>query len=174
MPRTIALIQGSLRKESRTAIVLEEVRRLLKTHGVTISMIDLRSVDMEFCDGRDLAAYGKDLRKAHATLAKASAVVIGMPVYQYSVSGPLKNFLDIVSSALESKPVAICSNAGGLRASMASAHLMTILAFECGASAIQPIVHTWVEDFQNGKISSPGVHERVEELVANLLRACND
>lgn len=171
MSRTVAIIQGSLRPESRTAIVAQEVERLLKKHKITPVIVDLRTIAMEFCDGRDLEAYGKDLQAAHATLAEASAVVIGMPVYQYSVSGPLKNFLDIVSSAIERKPMAIYSNAGGIRSTMASSHLMDILAFECRCTIVQPVVHSWAEDFKNGKISSTGVLERLEEMVDDLARA---
>ena len=49
----------------------------------------------KWIDGRDLKDYNEDLQKAYKQIEEANGYVIGMPVYCYSVSGVLKNFLDI-------------------------------------------------------------------------------
>ncbi|TSC78992.1 MAG: FMN reductase [Candidatus Peregrinibacteria bacterium Gr01-1014_25] len=169
--KRIVLIQGSLRKHSRTAVVVREAAAALKKKKVPHAVIDLRDLKLEFCDGRDLEEYGKDLRAAHAAIAKADAIIVGMPVYCYSVSGPLKNFFDIVSDAFEGKPVGILCNSGGIRSSMASSHLMTILAFECHCSTVQPAVHTWSEDFANGVLTNDDVRKRLDAMIKALLHA---
>ena len=171
VPR-ICIIQGSLKPASRTAIVIDEVvTKLKKKKNVKIDIIDLRKIDMQFCDGRDLKDYNKDMRAAHATMEKADGYIFGMPVYQYSISGPLKNFLDIVSSAMSNKTAGIVCNSGGVRSYLASVELMKILSFEENVTTVQPTVHTWVEDFASGKIHNEDIHARIDKMIEALLKA---
>jgi len=60
-----------------------------------VTYIDLRNIKMELCDARSLEQYSDDLQKVFAKLQEQEAVIFGMPVYQYTMSGVLKNFIDI-------------------------------------------------------------------------------
>tara|TARA_Y100001936_G_C16036583_1_gene648958 strand:+ start:249 stop:440 length:192 start_codon:yes stop_codon:yes gene_type:complete len=60
---------------------------------------------------------------------KADGLIIGMPVFCFSVSGPLKNFTDITSSAMEEKVAGIFCTTGGSMSYLASADLAKILAY---------------------------------------------
>jgi len=102
MPQVV-LIQGSLNKESRTAVLIDHAAREMKRVGLETKVLDLRNIQMEFCDGRPLKEYHPEVQQAYQTIEKADAFVIGMPVYCYSVSGPLKNFIDITSAPLRKK-----------------------------------------------------------------------
>lgn len=128
-------------------------------------MIDLRNLKMEFCDGRETDEYSKDLQDAYFQIKNARVVVIGMPVYCWSVSGPLKNFLDITAEAFEKKPIAIACNAGSPFAYLAASDLMKILSFESKALPLQPIIKTSAKDFEGReKLISPKVFEKMAEL----------
>ncbi len=127
MPKII-LIQGSLNPKSKTAVILDEVTNILKEKNIKYETIDLRKLNMQFCDGRDLKNYNEDLQKAYKLMEEANGYVIGMPVYCYSVSGVLKNFLDITCSAMEGKSTGIVCNAGGIMSYLASSDLMKILS----------------------------------------------
>ncbi|GAA4714172.1 NADPH-dependent FMN reductase [Brevibacillus fulvus] len=61
--------------------------------------MDLRDYRLEFCDGRDPQAYTEDTKKAIELINHADFYVIGTPVFQSSLSGALKNLLDLVPPA---------------------------------------------------------------------------
>jgi len=166
----VVLIQGSLSKGSRTAIVLSAVGDVLSKKGLEHETLDLRDLNMEFCDGRPLKDYPEDMQKAYQVLEQAQCYVFGMPVYCFSVSGPLKNFIDITAGAMEKKVTGIVCNAGGNRSFMSSADLMNILAYECHVTSVQPVVYTSYEDFDDRTLTGEKVHDKIEEMVNHLAK----
>ena len=165
----IILIQGSLNPNSKTAIILDEVANVLKEKNISYETIDLRKLKLEFCDGRDLKEYNQDLQNAYKLIESASGYVIGMPVYCYSVSGVLKNFLDITCSAMENKVTGIVCNAGGIMSYLASADLMKILSYEVHVLTVQPTVYAHGNDFKDGKIVNEKVLHKANAMVERLM-----
>ena len=137
--------------------------------GIEFQTLDLRSFNMQFCDGRKLQEYNSDIQKAYEMVDTADALIIGMPVYCYSVSGPLKNFIDITSSAMEGKAAGIICTTGSSMSSLASADLAKILAYESHVLSIQPVVCSSYEDFNNGKLESPKVYEKLNRMIEVLV-----
>ena len=135
---------------------------------IEFQTLDLRSFNMQFCDGRKLQEYNSDTRKAYVMVDKADGLVIGMPVYCYSVSGPLKNFIDITSSAMEEKAAGIICTTGSSMSYLASADLAKILAYESHVLSIQPVVCSSYEDFRNGRLESQKVHEKLNNMIEVL------
>ena len=166
----VVLIQGSLNKESRTAILIDHAAEEMKRAGLEVGHLDLRNIQMEFCDGRSLKEYHPDMQQAYQVMKKADAFVIGMPVYCYSVSGPLKNFIDITSGAMEKKIAGILCNAGGKQSYMSSADLSNILAYESHVTTVQPIVYSSYEDFNDQTLTSDKVKSKIREMVDHLAR----
>ncbi len=165
----IVLIQGSLSANSKTALTLAVTQELLEKKGAKVELVDLHKVKMEFCDGRELKDYSQDLQQAYKTMSEADAYVVGMPVYCYSVSGPLKNFLDITCKAMAGKPVGVVCSAGGMGSYLASADLLKILGYEVEAIGVHPVVYAWSQDFADGKITNPKVTEKIEAMATKLL-----
>ena len=103
MPKVL-IIQASLNPQSNTAIVVREAEKILNSlDEIDCQILDLRSFDMQFCDGRKLTDYNSDTQKAFEMINEADGFIIGMPVYCYSVSGPLKNLIDITAPAMGKK-----------------------------------------------------------------------
>ena len=98
--------------------------------GIDFETLDLRSFQMQFCDGCKLNEYNSDTQKAYEIIDKADGLIIGMLVYCYSVLGPLKNFIDITCSAVEEKVVDIICTTGSSISYLASADLAKILTYE--------------------------------------------
>ena len=169
----VILIQGSLNKESRTAVLIQHAEQELQRAGLEVSVLDLRNLQMEFCDGRSLKEYHPDMQQAYRAIDEARAFVIGMPVYCYSVSGPLKNFIDITSGAMEKKIAGILCNAGGNRSYLASADLSNILAYESHVTTVQPIVYSCSEDYDDHVLNEKKVKSKIREMVNNLARQLN-
>ncbi len=168
MPNLI-LIQGSLNPNSKTATILDEVANILKEKNINYETIDLRKLKLEFCDGKDLKEYNQDLQNAYRLMESANGYIIGMPVYCYSVSGVLKNFLDITCNAMENKCTGIVCNAGGIMSYLASADLMKILSYEVHVLTVQPIVYAHGNDFKDGKIVNEKVLHKAEHMVERLM-----
>lgn len=166
----IIIIQGSLNKNAKTAIVINEVAKELLKKTSDFHLIDLRELNMEFCDGRKIEEYNKDMQQVYRELEKAKGYIIGMPVYQKSVPGPLKNFLDITAKAMKNKTAAIVCNAGSKMSYLAAAELAKILAFEENVTTVQPVVFTAKEDFTSNILSSEKVKEKIKELLENFLK----
>jgi NAD(P)H-dependent FMN reductase len=165
----ITVIQGSLNKDSKTAVIVDEVLQILSERDINHSVIDLRKIKLEFCDGRKIEEYNDDLKNAYELMKSASGYIIGMPVYCYSVSGVLKNFLDITCSSMEGKFAGIICNAGGIMSYLASAELMKILSYEVHVLTVQPTVYAWSSDFENGKIGNQKVINKAKDMVENLM-----
>jgi len=165
----IVIIQGSMNKNSRTSIVIDEVVDVFKKKA-DVELIDLRKLDMQFCDGRSIEEYNEDMQSSFKKIKEADGIVIGMPVYQFSVAGPLKNFIDVCSRAFTEKKFSIVCNSGGVRSYLASADLMKILVYEVSAIIIPPTVHSWAGNFKEGKLTDEHVKEKINEMSDALLK----
>lgn len=166
----ILLIQGSLNPESKTSRLMEEASHELSKREVDHEILDLRHLDLQFCDGRATADYNQDMQEAYSKMGRAKGYIWGMPVYCFSVSGPLKNFIDITAGAMENKVSAIICNAGGKGSYMALGDLSKILSFEARVVTVQPAVYTTNEDFENGRLNNPAITERIAIMIDALLR----
>jgi len=169
MPKVL-IIQASLNPQSKTAVVVREVEKILNSLGeVDYEILDLRSFNMQFCDGRKLTDYNSDTQKAFEMINRADGFIIGMPVYCYSVSGPLKNLIDITSSAMEKKVAGILCTAGSPMSFLASSDLAKILAYESHVFAVQPVVCSSYEDFKDGELENRKVKEKLKSMIEVLL-----
>lgn len=166
----IVLIQSSLSKGSKTSLLIDETVKVLKEKNIDFEVIDLRKIEMQFCDGRKIEEYNLDLQKAYKLIKSAKGYIIGMPVYCYSLSGVLKNFLDITCSAMEGKVTGIICSAGGAMSYLASADLMKILSYEVHVLSVQPTVYASGGDFENGMIKNEKVLKKISDMVENLTK----
>ncbi|MEK7618901.1 MAG: NADPH-dependent FMN reductase [Patescibacteria group bacterium] len=169
-PTRIALIQGSLNPHSNTALLIDAVATMLEKRGIGHETLDLRHVDMDFCDGRPLEKYNEATRNAYALLERGDAYIIGMPVYSYSISGALKNLIDITAPAMKKKVAGILCNSGGTRSYLASVDLMKILSFEADVVTVQPVIHTDRDTFKERTLFDDHVPELMTEMIDGIIK----
>ena len=62
---------------------------------IQIELIDLRDYEIEFVVGAPLADYNDDTWNVVNKILSADFLVFGTPIYQASISGALKNLLDL-------------------------------------------------------------------------------
>lgn len=166
----IVIVQGSLNPESKTAVVVEEAEKVLKTRNIEFETLDLRSLKLQFCDGRNLADYNEDMQQAYRILESADAFIFAMPVYCWSMSGVVKNLIDITAGALENKVAGILCNAGGNRSFMSSADLINVLYYESGVMTVHPVVYTSTEDFEDGKLVAQKPLAKISTMITALMK----
>lgn len=167
--KKITVIQSSLRQGSNTAVVCRAFAEKCDALWIHVHYVDLKDVKMDLCDARPLENYSEDIQKVYEIMKWSEAVIFGMPVYQYTMSWVLKNFIDITGEAVATKPIGVIVNAGGPNCYMASRDLFDALYYEYACTNIAPTPYTWSMDFKDGNIVNEKVLSKLDELAQNIL-----
>lgn len=82
----------------KTSIAVNDVLVSAKQidSSIKTELIDLREYEIEFATGAPLADYNQDTISVVNKILKADFLVFGTPIYQASISGALKNLLDLL------------------------------------------------------------------------------
>jgi FMN reductase len=91
----IVAIVGSLRESSTTRHALRLATAGAERAGATVEWLELRALDLPLCDGRR-DTYGPDVEQLRAAVRGADALLVGSPEYHGSMTGVLKNALDLL------------------------------------------------------------------------------
>jgi len=135
--------------------------------GVEADLFDLGAHEVGFADGTPAADLGDDTATAVAAIEDAAALILATPIYRGSLTGSLKNLLDLTPvPALQGKVVGIVAmGASDHHYLGAERHLRDILAF-FGAVPMPVAVYLNGGDFTDGQ---PG--ERAATLLDELFAA---
>ena len=143
-PHNVVVIVGSLRKESFTLKIAHALAKLapdtLKLDVTTLHGISFFNQDLEGSPQADWLAFREKLQKSNG-------VLFITPEYNRSISGVLKNAIDVGSrpygkSSFNGKPTGIVSNSPGpLGGVSAAKHLQQILPGISGPIMQQPEIY---------------------------------
>jgi len=169
----ILTIAGSLRKESFSLKIANALAKLapasLKLDVMTPEGVSFFNQDLEANPPADWLAFRDKLQKSHG-------VLFVTPEYNRSISGVLKNLIDVGSrpygkSSFLHKPVGIVSNSPGpLGGVSAAKHLQNILPGITGPIMGQPETYlTMVGDAFNDK--GELVKEPLQKVLEQFLAA---
>jgi FMN reductase len=128
-------INGSLRSGSHSAQALAIALERVAALGAETEFLDLRTLVLPFCNGGDDYPDYPDVERLRETVKAADGLIFATPEYHGSVSGVLKNALDLLSfEHLSDKVAGNISILGGQSNSNALNDLRVILRW----------VHSWV------------------------------
>ncbi|MGF1514514.1 MAG: NADPH-dependent FMN reductase [Elainellaceae cyanobacterium] len=128
-------IGGSLRTDSYSMQALHLAIARAKALGAEVEVLDLREMTLPFCDGGDDYPDHPDVAKLQSTVKQADGLILATPEYHGSVSGVIKNALDLMSfDELSGKVAGLISVLGGQPNSNALNELRLIMRW----------VHAWV------------------------------
>ena len=129
-------LAGSLRPESATRAAVQLALHGAAEEGAKVTLMDLAAYNLPFLGREREEASAKTVRRFRADLRGSDGIILGSPEIHGSVSGVLKNALDLASSdEFEGKMVGLVGVAGGrMGATETLSHLRTI-----GRS-----LHAWV------------------------------
>src|SRR5467141_5258898 len=143
-PYTVVVIVGSLRKESFTLKIANALAKLapdtLKLNVTPLHDISFFNQDLEAAPPADWVAFREKLQKSNG-------VLFVTPEYNRSISGVLKNAIDVGSrpygkSSFNGRPMGIVSNSPGpLGGVSAAKHLQNILPGISGPILQQPEIY---------------------------------
>lgn len=166
--KKITLISTSLSKDSKSVQLINHAISLIDTNLFEINHIDLRDIEIPFCDGRDLSEYPKHISELYSQIGQTDYLVFGFPIYCFSISGVFKNFLDIFTKAMKDKKYGVCCSLGSNRSFLAIADLQKILTFQCNAQMVFPTVVADWSYFSDGNLTQDG-SDRIELMLESLL-----
>lgn len=132
MPLNLAVLVGSLRRESFNRRLAEAITRLpsAQGHAVTFSTIG----DLPLYDQDADADQPSPVQRLKAEIRAADGVIFVTPEYNRSIPGVLKNAIDHASrpygdNAWRGKPAAIIGTSpGAIGTAVAQQHLRSVLA----------------------------------------------
>lgn len=167
-------IGGSLRPGSFSYTALEYAIELLRESGADAEILDLRLVRLPFCNGdkHDLFPDFPAVARLRRVVRQANALILATPEYHGSISGVMKNVLDLLDfEHLEGKVVGGISVLGGQHNSNALNSLRTIMRW-CHAWMIpeQIALGKARTVFVDGEIRDPELIQRFRAFITSLIR----
>jgi FMN reductase len=113
MVKIVGII-GSLRPDSYSALALQQAINRVQALGAETEILDLREMNLPFCDGGSDYPDYPDVDLLREKVRVANGLILATPEYHGSVSGVLKNALDLMSfEHLSNKVTGLISVLGG-------------------------------------------------------------
>lgn len=165
--RGLRVILGSTTPPGRLHRALAEAIERAGERGVEADLFDLGAQTVGFADGTPIEDTGDDTATATAAIETAGALILATPIYRGSLTGSLKNLLDLTPvPALQGKVVGIVAMGASDHHHLgAERHLRDVLAF-FGAIPMPVAVYLNGADFEDGV---PG--ERAATVLDQLFAA---
>lgn len=165
-------IGGSLRKDSYSMQALYLVAERMKTLGATVEVLDLKQMDLPFCDGGSDYPDYPDVGVLKSTVKAADGIVLATPEYHGSVSGVIKNALDLMSfDEFSGKVTGFISVLGGQPNSNALNEMRVIMRWVHAWSIPEQIAigQAWKAFDADGKLVDEKLAERFDGFAQSMV-----
>lgn len=165
-------IGGSLRAGSYSQIALELAAKRVEVLGAEVEVLDLRQMNLPFCNGEDEYLDYPDVEKLQNTVKAADGLILSTPEYHGSLSGVLKNALDLMSfEQLDNKVTGLISVLGGQPNSNALNDMRVIMRWVHGWVIPEQIAigQAWKAFSPDGKILDEKLSQRFDAFAQSLV-----
>ncbi len=165
-------ITGSLRTDSYSALALQQAINRVQALGAEVEILDLREMNLPFCDGGSEYPDYPDVEVLRETVKAADGLILATPEYHGSVSGVIKNALDLMSfEHLSGKVTGVISVLGGQSNSNALNDLRIILRWVHGWVIPEQIAvgQAWQAFDSEGKLKDAKLAERFDGFAQSLV-----
>jgi len=165
-------IAGSLRPNSYSHQALHIAVQRLEALGAEVQVLDLRTMNLPFCDGGDDYSDYPDVARMSQAVKDADGIVLATPEYHGSVSGVLKNALDLMGfEEFTGKVTGAISVLGGQSNSNALNDLRTILRWIHAWTIPEQIAvgQAWQAFDESGKILDEKLSKRFDAFAESLV-----
>ena len=165
-------ISGSLRTASYSMQALHLAMQKCEALGAEAQVLDLREMDIPFCDGGSDYPNHPDVEVLRTAVRQADAVVIATPEYHGSVSGVIKNALDLMSFEHFDRKVTGCiSVLGGQSNSNSLNDLRIILRWVHAWTIPEQIAigQAWNAFDESGALKDEKLAQRFDDFAQSLI-----
>lgn len=170
-PVTVIGISGSLSNDSATLRLVECALDGARDEGASAVMVDLRDFELPFCDGRDnYDTYPPRVQDLRTLVRSAHGIILASPEYHNSLSGVLKNALDLITTDdISGKMCGLLGVAGGGHGAINALNALRLICRGLGAWVLpqQVSVSHIARAFDStGALRDPDLAHRVRRLGA--------
>jgi FMN reductase len=171
----VVVLVGSMRECSTSRDALRLAAEGARLSGAEVAWLDLRLLGLPFCDGRDdVDSYGEGVSAFRAAVAAADALLVGSPEYHGSMSGALKNAVDLLGiEPLKGKMVGLLAVARGDAGAMNTLnHLRHVFRWvQAWVLPTQVSIPRSKEAFDaSGQAVRPGLDDELKNLGQEVVR----
>ncbi len=165
-------LSGSLRAGSYSQLALNSAAQRLEALGAQVELLEVRSLNLPFCTGEKEYPDYPDVERLRQAFQEADGMVLATPEYHGSLSGVLKNALDLMSfEHFSGKVVGLISVLGGQPNSNALNDLRVILRWVHGWVIPEQIAigQAWQAFGEDGKILDEKLSQRFDKFAESLV-----
>ena len=167
-------IAGSLRKGSYTRRAVETALAGAAEAGAETQLIDLAGYRLNFCDGKDESSYTPGVFRLRDEVKQADGIILGTPEYHGSLSGVLKNALDLMGfDEFEGKMIGLVGVSGGRMGAFEALTTLRTVGRSLHAWVIPEqasVPEAWKVFADDGTIADPDIEQRLKEVGRQLAR----
>ena len=166
--RTIVGFSGNLARPSRTRALVETVTsRAAERLRVAAVVHDLDDLAPSLGSAHRLADLDGAARAVVEAILAADLLIIGSPTYKGSYTGLFKHLIDLLDPlSLAGSPVILTATGGSDRHSLVIEHQLRPLFGFFAAHTAPTGIYASDRDFQDGRIVSAQVNQRIDQGVA--------
>jgi MsuE subfamily FMN reductase len=169
-------LSGSPTVKSKTLIAVERAVRFAREAypDIDADVINIRDLDVQFCDGRDPSLYEGDTRMIIDEVVEADALIVGTPMYRASYTGILKNVFDVIpNDALQGKAVGIIATGGTAHHFLAIEHeLKPVIGFFYG-HPLPGAVYASNEHYSEEDLVDGAILDNLRQLAHDVVEFAN-
>ena len=165
-------IAGSLRPDSYSQMAVKVAIQKVADLGAVVEILDLRQMQLPFCDGGTEYPNYPDVKRLQDTVNSADGLILASPEYHGSISGVLKNTLDLMSfDQLSGKVTGFISILGGQVNSNTLNDLRVILRWVHAWSIPEQVAigQAWQAFTPEGNISDDKLSKRLDQFALSLV-----
>jgi FMN reductase len=164
---------GSLRPDSYSQLALKVAAERIAALGAEVEILDLRSLHLPFCDGGKAYPDYPDVERLRQTVREADGLILATPEYHGSISGVLKNALDLMGfEEFTDKVTGLISVLGGQSNSNALNDLRTIMRWVHAWTIPEQVAigQAWNAFDADGNLRDAALSKRMDEFAQSLVR----
>ena len=167
LPLSVTAIAGSLQKPSRTEALLDAIAgELHAALPIRTTVVKLSEMGPQVGSAMHRAALPPAAFAAVQAIEEADLLVVASPVYRASYTGLLKHLFDFVGhKALVGRPVLLAATGGSDSHLLMIDHQLRPLFAFFDALPLPLGIYATEGDFDDYKLASPAVSERIARAV---------
>lgn len=165
-------LAGSLRSDSYSQQALKVAAERVRALGAEVEVLDLRQLDLPFCDGGDEYPDYPDVERLRKAVLEADGIILVTPEYHGSLSGVLKNALDLMGfEHFSGKVTGLMSVLGGQSNSNALNDMRTISRWVHAWTIPEQVAigQAWKAFDKEGNLQDENLSKRLDAFAQSLV-----
>lgn len=165
-------ISGTLIGKKTSSLVNAVLREIQDAEpDLDTELVDLSEYQVEFCDGRPLSAYNDDTQVVLGKIMEADSFIIGTPIFQASMTGALKNLLDLIPPhALRGKVIGFLATGGTYQHYLVVENQLKPIAGYFKAYVTPDMIYAHRDHFNDqNEITDPEILERIQGFARQIV-----